>query len=335
MAPKKKPRLIDDLEDPDSGLAKLLFKKWSWGLMSANEVREIAAKALEDQLALLRSLSLPANFASKSLTILSGLGADGKFQGNLRRDLISKLGDPPVPEPCWVKSPMRVEKPGPGESHSQDVEVSVFLPHEMLAYLYTHERPDFEQKMFSCDQGAISAFWTELEKRQDPRLYGHPMKAKRGWRQHSIPISWHGDGIACIASGKAHSKVFDINSWASVLGSGSSLEVKLYCFGVMAANIESEHSLFPIWRKIMWSLHWAFEGKWPTHDEDGKKYKRGTPEGDKAGTTLAGGYFLTLYLLKQDLDHLARDYLLADYRSGQPCELCPCNKDRSNLGHEF
>ena len=326
MAPNKT-RLIDDLEDPDSSLAKLLIKKWSWGLMSASEVHELACKALEDQKALLVSLGLAPNFASKSLTALSSLGAEGKFSGNMRRDLLSRLGDPPVPEPSLVRTPMKIDKPATGQPAVQEVEVSVFLPHEMLAYLYTHERFDFNQKMFSGDASSVSAFWTELERRGDPRLPGHPMLSKRSWRQHSIPISWHGDGIACIGSGKPGAKVFDINSWASVLGAGASLEVKLYCFGIMADNIKDEHSLFPIWRRVMWSLHWAFEGKWPTHDEDGRMYKAGTPEGDKAGTPLAGGYFLTLFFLKQDLDHLARDYHLADYRSNRPCELCPCHKD--------
>lgn len=70
------------------------------------------------------------------------------------------------------------------------------------------------------------------------------MKLKRNWKQLSIPIGWHGDGIACIASGKNYSKVFDINSWASILANGSSLDVKMYCFGVMKDNINDEQSLF-------------------------------------------------------------------------------------------
>ena len=49
-------------------------------------------------------------------------------------------------------------------------------------------------------------------------------------------------------------------------------------------------------------------------------------EGRKSKEDLAGGYFLTLYTFKQDLEHLSSEYGLSDYRSNNPCELCPCNK---------
>ena len=105
MPPSKKQRLIDVLGSPDCALAKFLIKKWAWGLYSAHEIHEIAKEALADQKALLKSLGVADNFASKSLDALAHLGADGKFDGNLRRDLLSQLGDPPVPEPVSVKSP--------------------------------------------------------------------------------------------------------------------------------------------------------------------------------------------------------------------------------------
>ena len=70
--------MIDELDAPDSALAKHVLKKWSWGLLSAQEVYEFASKALADQHALLASLGLASNFASKSLTLLAQLGADGE-----------------------------------------------------------------------------------------------------------------------------------------------------------------------------------------------------------------------------------------------------------------
>ena len=76
----------------------------------------------------------------------------------------------------------------------------------------------------------------------------------------------------------------------------------------------------------MWSLHLALLGKWPTHNEHGIRYDARSPQGRKANEDLAGCYFLTLYTFKQDLEHLASEYGLSDYRSGSPCELCPCNK---------
>ena len=110
---------------------------------------------------------------------------------------------------------MTIVKTSPGEATQQDVDVSIFLPHEIFAYLWVHERNDFEKKFFGGPDStdALPKFWSELEKRKDPRLDDHPMISRRGWRQSAIPIAWHGDGLACIGAGKPGAKAFDINSW--------------------------------------------------------------------------------------------------------------------------
>ena len=104
------------------------------------------------------------------------------------------------------------------------------------------------------------------------------------------------------------------------------MESNIYSFWYFLDNKENDESLKPLWRKVPWSLKWASLGKWPDKDECGKKYYPRSLEGRRANTELAGGMFLVLYTLKQDLDHLVSEYGLADYRSNQPCELCPANK---------
>ena len=115
----------------------------------------MASAALRDQQALLRSVGLNDNFASKSLSVLAKLGAEGKFAGNMRRDLISRLGDPAVPEPAVVSCPMFISKPSPGEQPLQNIDVSIFLPHEMFAYLHAEARTDFEK---NCGHIGNSSF---------------------------------------------------------------------------------------------------------------------------------------------------------------------------------
>lgn len=144
MPPKKKPRLLDLLGNPDSSLALLLIRKWAWGHYSANEVYELANRALEDQLALLRSLKISDSFASQSLQILAGIGSEGMYPGNMRRDLIVALGEPPVPEPVYIRAPMLIAKPQPGEASKQEVDVAMYLPHEMVSYMYREHRAVFQ-----------------------------------------------------------------------------------------------------------------------------------------------------------------------------------------------
>ena len=43
-----------------------------------------------------------------------------------------------------------------------------------------------------------------------------------------------------------------------------------------------------------------------------------------AGTPLAGGYFLVIWSIKSDLEHLAKFFGLEHYASNRPCVLCPC-----------
>ena len=73
MAPKKKPRLVDALAEPDSSLALNLLQTWAWGEMNANAVQELASAALQDQKSLLGKVGLNENSASTSLYALAGI----------------------------------------------------------------------------------------------------------------------------------------------------------------------------------------------------------------------------------------------------------------------
>ena len=337
MAPKKKARLLAELDNPDSSLALLLLRKWAWGHYSANEVQTLAAAALKDQKSLLRSIHVNENFASSSLEALAKIGDSGKYPNSARRDLISALGEPPVPEPCYVSTAITLAKPSPGEAKVQNMPVSVFLPHEMFAFLYSNHLDDFKNKFFGGRPNYLIDFWSELERRRDPRLQGHPMKATPNWKSVMIPISWHGDGVPTLAAGKSTAKSFEVYSFSGLLAIGSSLAAKIYTFGYMANNVEDRANLDPVWKKIMWSFDWAAKGKWPTDDfETGKKFDPRSVEGRRAGSNLANGYCLVLYTFKQDLDHLSREYGLADYRTtNRLCEFCPANKKKGDWGCNF
>ena len=95
----------------------------------------------------------------------------------------------------------------------------------------------------------------------------------------------------------------------------------------MSESISDLDDLKPVWKRITWSLSWAAKGLWPTHDQDGNLYSPRSVEGMRAKQPLAGNYCLALYTFKQDLDHLALQYKMSDYRTTHRlCEICPCNK---------
>ena len=77
---------------------------------------------------------------------------------------------------------------------------------------------------------------------------------------------------------------------------------------------------------LFWSLKALWEGKWPTHDADGKPLVDG-----KAGTWLAGGFYAVPWYWLGDLEHWPKVYKLPHFSSAQPCVCCPADCDDASL----
>ena len=75
---------------------------------------------------------------------LAKLGSDGEYLGNNKTELVAAPGDPEVLEPSYVQTPMRISKPGLGKDPIKEVDLAVFLPHGVMAYLYQSHRSEFE-----------------------------------------------------------------------------------------------------------------------------------------------------------------------------------------------
>ena len=80
-----------ELDAFDSVQALYLVREWIWGKKLATQVQREAALALADQIALLKKLQLPQDYAHSSLRRLAAIGAEGKMQGNCARDLVRFL----------------------------------------------------------------------------------------------------------------------------------------------------------------------------------------------------------------------------------------------------
>ena len=120
----------------DSEQGFYLVKDWAWGLVSATQVQGRAAMALRDQQKLLRQVGANVECANQSLQDLSGLGSSGAHTSNCRRDLVSMLGDPAVPEAHLETVHMVVAKPAPGQPSVAEVNFPILLPHKHFAHLY-------------------------------------------------------------------------------------------------------------------------------------------------------------------------------------------------------
>ena len=95
----------------DSEQAWKAVHDWAWGLTSAAQTQAECAVAVRDRQRLLRQLGAHEGFASKSLSAIASLGGDGRRQSNIKRDLVTFLGEPDLPEPHMETIPMVVAKP--------------------------------------------------------------------------------------------------------------------------------------------------------------------------------------------------------------------------------
>ncbi len=116
----------------------------------------------------------------------------------------------------------------------QQIALPFFLPHLLFAHLYSKARSLFDFKMFghNGDETRLDEFWSEVQRRRDPRLHNHPITKRKNWKRRAIPICIHGDGAPVVAVGKSGTKSLDNISWGSLLACGSILSIKLWITAV-------------------------------------------------------------------------------------------------------
>ena len=276
------------------------------------------------------------DYADQSLLHLSKLGASGKYPQNARRDLLNFVGEPSSPKLFRSAVHVKVQKPRrsrDGEIHAIiSINMAFFLPHEYFHYLYTKKRSLFNRIMLGGDPGRVEEFWKGVQERNDPRFHQlmlTDMDRDTEWLKKCVPLSFHGDEVPVIAVGKAGTKSLDVSSQQSVLArNSSSLVVKqplCAVFGHNKVHTEECNTEQEIGEVLGWSYRALQAGKWPSNDHRGKAYDPLSAEGQLAGTDLADGWCAAIYLMKSDLDFLAKSLGLRHYSANEFCDLCPCN----------
>ena len=124
------------------------------------------------------------------------------------------------------------------EAVTKTVLMSFTLPHVLFNALFLQFRTTFD-KLFIGDGGGlgVEGFWKEVSHRRDPRIQHHGMLERESWHKYALPFAFHGDGVACIRSGRSGSKSLDVFSWHGLLFRGPTLFMKHLICSVFASSI--------------------------------------------------------------------------------------------------
>ena len=203
---------------------------------------------------------------------------------------------------------------------------SSYDPHVLFATMHERFPRAFEDRLCGGSFDNIRSFWDEMSAANHPGLLHHDMRVRhsRVWNTKGIPFTIHGDLAPISGLGKSWLKLAEIHSWSSCLSSGRSWAYNFLVFimyeGLMTVKdgVTTRDRFF---KRLAWSLYWAYLGLWPDVDMDGKVYTTGI-EAALALKPLAAGYFLVLWCNRGDLDFLRKAMDFPDSKAG--ARMCAC-----------
>lgn len=308
-------RTQEDLEK-ESALETLLMTYLAQGILSANLIHGIVVAAAKDIQATKDGFTLPA--IDRIANVAHGRNLNASIHTRLQ-----KKSDLP--------SPFTVNIPFKDGNHP----TGILLPHELFAALYQH--PGFWKVAMVPDDAKLPELWTAIQ--GHPALQQHPIKHKAGRRTHGVPMVLHGDEVPVVGIGKIWSRSSLCFSYCSLLANamgGTMDDIQLYCWSVFEKFcVPSTPFLLgtmdTFFKIMQWSFQAMYMGVWPDTDWTGSMYHHSTPEGRKAGTPLAGGYFGVLLQLSGDLDYFHKWLGLPQSTThSKPCALCKAQYSGTN-----
>ena len=204
---------------------------------------------------------------------------------------------------------------------------SILLPHEYFASMF--ESFDNWSRTILPDASKLPAFWAVFD--SHPAMTGHPVRRKANYRTHCIPISVHGDEVPVVGVGKIWCRSLLSFSWASIIANACGAQCEDVMFFIWAVfekfctpgTSRVLGTMQAFWQVLRWSFESLFTGVWPSSDWRGNRYDPASPEGQKAGKPLAGGYYGCLVQLCGDLDYFSKWMNLpVSTNHLKPCGLC-------------
>ena len=297
-----------------SYLALILIRDLLWGRLPSSRAVRYSRAAVRDGLLL------------EDLVHLSKCGSDGTQRSHTWRDFKRKFKKPRLSAAIGsVKVVMKSGTSGPVAG-----EMAINYPHKYLATLFKEYPEEFRQVVLGGDAALVPQFWEAM--RDHPAYDSHPMHVHPlgDFRTHAIPFQLYGDGTPGVGVGKPWAKMVDGIIFSSCLVHDLSPVLSnfliAFIYDLLSYVDDSGDKLTEdtIWRHIVWSLYWAYQGVWPDRGPDNHIYTSGV-EFDRAGTPLMGNNFMVVWVLQGDLDHMHKKMHLADPNSSCPCSLCRAN----------
>ena len=327
MAPKKlmggSAQQLAQLEEeegpePPSHLGEKLLALWAWGQMSAPTVQQLASAAYKDGL------------RHPQIEKMALVGGEGKFPGNMQRDLMVIVGESAALQQAETSIPIRVQRPE-GGGLSEETKLSFLLPHKVFAFLFHTVHAAFVASILGGAASNIVSFWRAM--RSHPFTTARPELQARADLAHVIPLALHGDGVAYMQAQRAGGKSLDVLSWSSLLSKGPT-KTSTFLMFVLVKTLAKDFGVSQTWPRVWhilcWSLQVLASGVWPLLDWDNNPFPAGSIDDEKKGTPLAGGYCGVVFLLRSDLEFLSNHFGLESPASNTPCALC--RADRSMDG---
>ena len=307
-------------EQTQSVLASKLLHLWSTGVLSAVLVQSIADLAMQD------------GASHPELVKLASTGHWGAQSGNCHRQILNRFcPEVHLAEPFKVK----VKCIDPKTSLEKEEQAFCFLPHLIFSSL-GESYPEFFHEVFSLGKGSLGKgdlekFWTGVEKVGDDRIKNHPMCLEKHWKEKTIPLFVHGDGV------EYHNRdTLLVYSWGGMLKDMGSLQQHnlLACYPKSCTTAATWE---PIWKWLKWSFEAFGKGKHPTHDPDGNPLEKGSIFLEKKGKPLLGkGYRAVVWSLIGDHEYYANVLKLPHWASHHPCWECDAqNYEGAALGKGY
>jgi hypothetical protein len=293
-----------------SQLFWFLVELWSWGLMSASMVQRICFKAYQDGL------------SHHEIKAGAALGSEGRHPGNIRAELLRLVGRSAPDRPVVAKAdiPVRIRR---GTSFGLKITQQAFmLPHQMINTVYTNFQRAWRERILGPD-GAQSSYWDNLNP-LDPRRRECGVFNKPDYRRWAIPLAFHADGVPTTKKDS-----LDVYAVHSLLGQGSSLELKLLMAAIFKALMSSDathDSRSALWKVLSWQIRILDSGSYPYADWEGRPYTPEMLEYNLRGQPFAGGYYFPIMEVKGDWEFLCNQLSLEHWNSAQPCPLCRCDR---------
>ena len=286
-----------------SALYELLMIHFAKGEMSGALVHTIAKAAQKDLENAASGLKITQLQKIASLEHARNLGP------SLTR-MMSK--ESTLPDPLQVHIPMK-------GCADDTPSAALLLPHEIFASMY-HKDQGWE-KCILPEPNKLPSFWDCFE--GHPCMQSHPCKARRGWKQRTIPLGLHGDEVPVLGTGKIWCKCALVFSWFSIMaaaGGAGYQDANLYIWGIFekyvlptAGSVLGTMEVF--WKIMKWSFEALASGKFPLMDWRGQPWP---PD----------GYCAVLLQLAGDLDYYSKWLETPRVTSHEkPCPLCKASFD--------